>query len=168
MRIAPASTALAAGVLLLGGLLSGCSGDDDSSAQPGDAASAGASAGTSADGDSGSGTGSSAPKDADTQTFCSTYGAIVKNGDTDLAAEKEAIDELAKIGTPKDMPADARTGYELLINAISTAKSSEELSKLGEELSQTDTDKLLSFSQYLTTTCADELGVGSGATPSAE
>lgn len=159
MRLRPRPTALAAsGALLLGGLLGACGGND--SAAP--------SADSSTDAPSSASTlsGAAAPKDADTQDFCSTYAAIVKSGESDLATEKTAIGKLNGIGTPADMPADARSGYELLVDAIGKATSESELSQLGQNLSQTDTDKLLAFSQYLTTTCADELGVASGA-PSA-
>lgn len=160
MRFRTAPTALAAGVLLLGGLLSGCGGDDDSpAASPSASSSADAGSGAGSDTQV-SGEAANAPKDAATSDFCSTYAAIVQSGDSDLDSEKAAIAKLNKIGTPKDMPEDARTGYELLVTAISTATSADQLSQLGEDLSQTDTDKLLSFSQYLTTTCAAELGVG--------
>lgn len=147
---------LSAGVLLLGGLLSGCGGGDDSSAEP---SSASTTASSATDTGATGGTGTVA-QDADTEKFCSAYAEIVTSGSDDLAVQKKAIDELQAIGVPKSMDADARAGYQLLVDAITTAKTADELSSLGEKLSQSDTDKLLSFSQYLTTSCASQLGVG--------
>ena len=152
---------LAAGAVLLGGLLSGCGGgDDSSSAEPSSGASSSSTDASTGTSTGGSGGGSGAAQDKVTEAFCSTYADIVQSGSDDLAVQKKAIGELEKIGTPPSMDADAQKGYELLVQAISTAKTTEELSSLGEKLSQDETDKLLSFSQFLTTTCAAQLGVG--------
>ena len=125
MRSRTVPSALAAGALLLGGLLSGCGGGDDSSASPSDptssATDSAGSTGTDAgSGDSGVDAGSS-PTDASAKDFCTTYAAIVNSGESDLATEKAAVTKLAQVGTPKDMPADARKGYELLVDAIAQA-----------------------------------------------
>lgn len=166
-RLRPRSASvasLACGVLLLGGLVSGCGGGDDSSAEPSETtstASTGSSAAGADDGETGgAGDTSGVEQDADTAKFCSAYADIVKSGSDDLAVQKDAIAELEAIGTPASMGADAREGYQLLVDAIQTAKTPEELSSLGEKLSAADTDKLLQFSQFLTTTCAEQLGVG--------
>lgn len=158
--------ALAAGALLLAGALSACGGGDDSA----DAAST-PSAGTSSSAEAspsagGSASGSAKATSADAQKFCDAYATIVKSGADDLAAQKKAIAALAKVGTPQSMDADAKSGYDLMVKAISDSKTSAELDKLGKSLSQADTLKLFAFSQYLTTTCADQLGVAT-ASPSA-
>ena len=150
MKLAPATTALAAGALLLTGLLSACGGGDDSdkdsSTTPGQA--------------------STAPRDAKTSEFCTVYGDIVKSGASDLKAAQSAVKKLTDVGTPDDMDADARAGYEVMIDTIEGAKSDDELTTLGQKLSKDQTAKLVAFSQYVSTTCADELNIPTGGATS--
>lgn len=160
--------ALATGALLLAGALSACGGGDDqadaASTPTADSSSTSGASPSAAPSASGSATATS----ADAQRFCDAYATIVKSGAEDLPAQKKAIATLAKVGTPSSMDADAKSGYDLMVKAISDSKTSAELEKLGKSLSEEQTLKLFAFSQYLTTTCADQLGVASpSASPSA-
>jgi hypothetical protein len=81
--------------------------------------------------------GSAAPKSASTKDFCK----IVK--DLDLSDPKSFVDGLVKTGTPKGIPADARAGFEVMIE-----KATE------DKISDGDQKKVNAFVAYFTKTCA--------------
>ena len=70
--------------------------------------------GDSGSGESGTGSsassGSDAPTDASIEDFCSTFEA------TQMISGDDAAVQLAATGTPSDIPADARAGFEFLID----------------------------------------------------
>jgi hypothetical protein len=128
--------------LLLAGLLTGC-GDDSADA-------------------------AEAPKDATVEEFCQPWIDLVKDvtakgeniSDEDaVKIAKDTADKLAEVGTPKDMPADARKGFELILQKLNdlpddaTKEQVNEFSKLSKE-EQKYSDAL---SQYIGEQCADQL-----------
>ena len=80
----------------------GCGGGDDG----------GSDGGGGENGDSGGSVPSSsdAPRDATVEDFCATFEA------TSMTSGDEAAVELARTGTPSDIPDDARAGFEFLID----------------------------------------------------
>jgi hypothetical protein len=81
--------------------------------------------------------GSAAPKDATTKEFCKLL------NDVDLSDAKSFVDDLVKTGTPKGIPADARAGFEVMIE-----KATE------DKISAGDQKKVNAFVSYFTETCA--------------
>lgn len=72
---------------------------------------------------------SSAPKAASTSDFCGAYDyaanpAFAKLGSHDYAGAADAAhqiaDKLRKVGTPSDIPREARAGYETLVKVFSS------------------------------------------------
>lgn len=81
--------------------------------------------------------GADAPKDASVAAFCE----VVEGMD---ASDPEGFaEDLAEIGTPKGIPADARAGFEAMV-----ANATEEKISDGEQ------DKISTFLAYFTSTCA--------------
>jgi hypothetical protein len=101
--------------------------------------------------DSSSSASAAAPTDADKTSFCDTFQNL-----SDSTTPKEAAAAFEKVGTPSDITADARTGYEVLIANLSTmaddAKSSD-LSAMEKSLSADDQKNVGAFVTYLTTEC---------------
>lgn len=81
--------------------------------------------------------GADAPADAKQETFCSII------SDIDLSDPKSFVDDLAKTGTPAEIPADARAGFEVMIDNATADK-----------ISDGDQEKVNAFVAYFTTTCS--------------
>jgi hypothetical protein len=108
---------------------------------------------------------SSAPKTATVADFCAGIEGIGtaiddKASSTDQADQAHTFaDKLRGIGTPSDMPADARTGYEVFVDFLGKVSSSE-VDKLKTASSQSsvftgdDETKVTAFTTYATTACA--------------
>ena len=131
---------LAAGLVLVAGGAVGCGGGDDDG-------------GGSAD----------APT---TKEFC---GALMdfktKYATSDPAKDlkgyiktiKDSAAQLGQVGTPKDMPADARAGFELTlekIKALSDDATVDDLAHLGD-VDESDQKKLDAFGGYVVKSCPD-------------
>lgn len=80
---------------------------------------------------------SSAPKNADVDTFCAAV------GDLDTSDVHEFVDTLMDLGTPKDIPADARAGFTVMVEKADQ-----------DEISEADQEKATAFVGYITSTCA--------------
>lgn len=80
---------------------------------------------------------STAPKNASVADFC----RIVE--DLDLSDPKGFVDDLADTGTPADITADAREGFEVMIENATA-----------DEISDGDQEKVSAFVAYFTSTCA--------------
>jgi hypothetical protein len=136
-----AGTAMA-GLVLAAGLLAGCSGDD------GD------------DGD-----GSSAPTNARLEEFCETFDGLFDQVlSEDVAGDQAAMvralrdwaRDLEEVGTPDDIPDDARRGFELFVEQaleIDEDASLAELERLGEDLSAADQADGDAFSDWAQDSC---------------
>lgn len=129
---------IAASLVLIAGALVGCGGDD----------------------------GGSAPKAASVDDFCTAFEQVTKDtsgvsqDDTEaqIQAAKDAVAKLADVGTPKDIPDDARAGYELLIDTIKNVDdnaSQDELTAIFDDFSETDQKTFLAFVTYVGKTCPD-------------
>jgi hypothetical protein len=114
------------------------------------------------------------PTDASKADFCGVFDDMLTQlGDLDddadpaeaVKALKKAGDQLAEVGTPEDMPEDARDGYQLILDEIEKLDedaSRDDVSSLGEDVSSTEEKSMDAYEKYLGDTCADEL---SGADP---
>jgi soluble cytochrome b562 len=130
----------AAGLLVLTGATAACGSGSSSTAATGAAA---------------------APSGASTTDFCSTFQNMAND-----TTPKQAADKLQAVGTPSNIAADARHGFEVLVDHLETlpdtAKSSD-LSAMEKSLSATDQKDVLAFTTYLTKACVP----GGASTPSA-
>lgn len=85
--------------------------------------------------------GSSAPTDATVEDFCALL------TDVDLSNAAAFSDDLISIGTPTGIPAEARAGFEVMIEEASS-----------DSLTDEDTEKVGAFVSYYTTTCVGATG----------
>ncbi|MBF4163713.1 hypothetical protein [Nocardioides acrostichi] len=135
MRLTPRSSLSLATLALVAGTLTACGGSSDPEA---------------------------APDDASTDDFCAVYKDISTDGDqNDLDAAKKAADRLAEVGTPEDMPDDARKAFEDMISLVQGADSEKDLEEAFADGSTDAGSGLGALGNYLFTTCADELGLPS-------
>jgi hypothetical protein len=117
-------------------------------------------------GDDGGG-GGSAKKDegASTEDFCAAFQAFSDDlaemtGEEENLGEilKEAAQRIEDVGTPDDIPDDAKAGLQLTLDSIADLDddaSAEDLSTLEDEFSEADKAKTDAFSDYLDETCPD-------------
>ena len=126
----------AAGLLLVAGTATGC-GDD---------------------GGGGGGGAGGAPEDASVEDFCKPFTDAENDEDAKVA---DVADDLKDVGTPKDIPDDARQGFEFLIeNAEDLDKNSEDLDDeqaFKDKYGDDEFKQIEAFITYLATTCAPEL-----------
>lgn len=113
------------------------------------------------------GCGGGAPTDASTDDFCGVFDDFYKTA-SELGADaedsevikalKETGEKLEEVGTPEDMPDDAREGFELTVETIAELDedaTQEDLEKLEEEFSAEEKKKSDAFDKYLEETCSD-------------
>ena len=139
---------LLAALLLVVGLLAGCGGDDSSAADGGSGDSAGA-----------------PPTDASVEEFCGAFLDLIQQAQaagqdiSDADAIKLAKDlaaKLAEIGTPADMPAEARRAFEKAIERINDLPDDatrEEMDKAAGELTEEEQKDQEALSTYITQKC---------------
>ena len=90
--------------------------------------------------------GSAAPKDASVEDFC----AVI--GDLDLSDPRTLVDDLAETGTPEGIPADARAGFEVMIDEATS-----------DEISAENQEKVNVFVAYVAESCGGLSGEDPGA-----
>ncbi len=141
---------LLAAPLLVVGLVAGC-GDDGGGAD--DAA--------------------EAPKDATAEEFCAPFvdmyndvvakGQDISNADA-VKIAKDTAEKLEEAGTPEDMPADARKGWELVIEKLSELDDDATVEEVQAAQNLSDEEQKYSdaLSEYVATTCADAMAEAAG------
>lgn len=145
---------LAAGLVLVAGGAVGC-GDDGG------------------DGGDGGG-GGKADESASTEDFCAAFQAFSDDLD-DVTGTEENLGEILKkaaegiedVGTPEDIPDDAKEGLQLTLDAILALPddaSVEDMAGLEDSFSEADKEKTDAFSDYLEKTCP-ELGDSASEDP---
>ena len=137
-------------------------------------------------GDDGGGGGAAKDEEsASTDDFCGAFQAFADDlaGVTGQEANlgeilKKAAQRIEDVGTPKDIPDDAKEGLQLTLDAILDLPddaSVEDMGGLEEGFSDADKEKTDAFSEYLEKTCPDlggsgepesDSGSGSGDAPS--
>ena len=94
---------------------------------------------------------SQAPSDASTSAFCNVNKGLDAN-----STPKEVVAKFEQVGTPKDMPADARKGFEVLLSKLALvpddAKSSD-FSDIEKTIKQSDMQYVAAFITYEQQTC---------------
>lgn len=134
---------IAAVLLSLGGVAAGCGGNSDS-------ASSASSTPTASSSPSG------APTDASSGDLCTALqaGSTIKDG-ADVA---DFASGLEKAGTPSDIPADARKGFEVYVGVLdkvdpkATAQDLKNMKNVN--LSKADQTNVQAFLTYASTACA--------------
>ncbi len=137
-------------LLLLGLVAAGCGGGGDDSA---------------ADGGGGV---ADAPKNASVEDFCGAFLDLIQQasaaGDmTDaeqVALAKDLAAKLQKVGTPEDMPEDAREGFEKalqLINDLDEDATPEEMEQANEDLTEEEQANQEALSTYISEKCMSQL-----------
>ncbi len=92
------------------------------------------------------------PTDAAKATFCATFSKM-----SSTTTPKAASTELAAVGTPTDIDAASRHGFEVLVEhlkALPDGASSSDLQAMQKALSAADQKDVLAFGTYLTKECA--------------
>ncbi len=148
-------TSLLAVLLLLLVLVAGCGGSDSSGS---------ADAGDDADSSAGG-----PPTDASVEDFCGTFldlieqasqqGSDVSDADA-VELAKEAADKLSEVGTPEDMPADARRAFEKaieLIRSIPEGATQKEMDDIAADLTAEQQQDLQALTAYVTEKCMGQL-----------
>ena len=129
---------------------------------------------TACGGDSGGGSGSSAPDNASLDDFCQAFNGLfdtvmaqATSGDADASAMITALKKWAAdmedVGTPSDMPDDARHGFELFVDQAKKLDENatlQDLENLGEDLSSDDQADGEAFSEWTTKNCPLDLPSG--------
>ena len=125
----------------------------------------------------GGGSGSGAPSDADEADFCDTQASLIEDLLPDDMANPEVPsneemaeavkgwgDKLEEVGTPDDIPEDARKGFEAVIQQAKdinaedfTIEKLEELEQGGEDASAEVKEQASAFSDYLTEKCGNPM-----------
>lgn len=128
--------------------------------------------------------GSSAPSDASVEDFCKAVKAETGGEEIAKAAEakdydkvadllKERVEGIEEVGTPEDIPDDAREGFEIQVDAASDI-SGDDIKKAYEDqgsdpfetdLSDDEKDKVKAYTEYESETCS---GSDSGSSSSDE
>lgn len=141
-------TLIAACLVTIGGAATACGGNDSTAASD-SGSSASPSSSSSADP-------SSAPTDTSATDFCTGLTSTSKIADGKDVAAFASV--LQTTGTPADIPAEARQGYEIYVAALDSIDkdtSTAQLKKMGDlGLSKDDQTKIQSFMSYAGTLCA--------------
>lgn len=93
----------------------------------------------------------SIPEDASVADFCETGEAF--SASTDFSSGVAAAEELAKVGTPADIDAAARAGFEELIDRVTGAKDGADFKKTTAALTDAERDHLEALTVYIRKTC---------------
>jgi len=109
-----------------------------------------------------------APTDASEKDFCKAYNDSAFNADIDeddFDAQADALNEYAEkldeVGTPEDIPDDARKGFEVIVEAFGDVNADdledEDAQQAIEDKYKDDEDDVSAFFAYATTTCLEGL-----------
>jgi hypothetical protein len=151
-------TACLLALLLVVGLVAGCGGSESSTADGGDGGNGGSAGGP--------------PRDASVEEFCGTFTAMIQQAseagqdisDADaIKVAKDTAAKLAQIGTPEDIPDDARRAFERAIEKIESIPDDadrKEMDDIAEDLTEAEQADLDALTSYVTSTC---LSLPSGA-----
>lgn len=117
----------------------------------------------------GGGSASSAPDDASQADFCDAYVSQIEalmrsdpaeNADDSVRRMQDWAGEMAEVGTPEGMPADARRGFETLleeVESIDPDAGQEELDALGDELGKDAQRDVEAFGAYTIRACPEAM-----------
>ena len=96
-----------------------------------------------------------APTDASEEDFCE---AVLEQPGNDADSIHDWADELEEVGTPEDIPDDAREGFELLVDTAKDVDDDDlDDENFADEFSDDDQEKFTAYSAYLAETCIGDL-----------
>jgi hypothetical protein len=102
--------------------------------------------------------GAGAPTGATTATFCSTLQNLASS-----TTPKEVADKLRAVGTPSDISAEQRHGFEVFVDKLETLSPSAKASDLENGLSATDLKDVTAFETYVQGACVPSAGTSPSA-----
>ena len=101
---------------------------------------------------------------ASKEDFCNGYDDFIQAlADADAEKNygeqlKDAASDFEDVGTPEDIPDDAKEGLEIVMDAIQDLDDDatpDDISNMNEDLSEDDNKKAEAFQEYLAKTCPD-------------
>ena len=101
---------------------------------------------------------------ASKEDFCNGYDDFLQAlADADAEKNygeqlKDAASDFEEVGTPDDIPDDAKEGLETVFDAIAELDDDatpEDIQKMNEDLSEAENKKAEAFREYLSKTCPD-------------
>jgi hypothetical protein len=115
--------------------------------------------------DGGDGGGAAKDEGASTEDFCGAFQAF-SDDLQDVTGQEENLGEILKkaakriedVGTPDDIPDDAKEGLQLTLDAIADLDddaSVEDMAGLEDKFSDADKEKTDAFTKYLEKTCPE-------------
>lgn len=125
----------------------------------------------------GGGGGGGAPSAASEEEFCDTFNSLFTDMSSMSQSEQDEVvqkikdwgEEMEEVGTPEDIPDDARDGFETsieLIGELDEDATTEDFEKLGDDLSKDEEDAVDAFDTYTTDTCGSPMENMSPSAPS--
>lgn len=126
---------------------------------------------------------SSAPSDASKDDFCTSYSSIFESllgaptqGSEDeqkkaaVKALQDWSDKMREVGTPEDLPDDARQGFELLLDEASDIDDVDDLDDLDDnsDYSADEKKQAEALNTWIASNCADSMPGLPSDVPSAE
>jgi hypothetical protein len=121
-------------------------------------------------GDDGGGDGGGDDNTASKADFCGAFEQFyqdltsVTEDEADLGKVlKDAAENIRDVGTPEDIPDDAKEGLELTLDAIDELPddaTADDIAEMDTQFSEEEKEKTDAFSDYLEKTCPD-IGTGS-------
>lgn len=97
------------------------------------------------------------PEDASSKDFCGAMEDVGKSGDN-FDDTKDAVADLADVGTPEGIGDDARKGFELMVDAYDDSGDEDELKEKSDDLSDDEKKQGEEFSSYYLEECMDAPG----------
>jgi hypothetical protein len=91
------------------------------------------------------------PADASVKDFCTASNKFATV--TKFADGVKAADKLHDTGTPKSVPADARSGFELVVRLVTDSKNQAGLEKSYNKLTDAEKKSVDALDAYITKTC---------------
>lgn len=115
------------------------------------------------------GCGGGAPADASEKDFCDSYNSLFKDltgldadsDDKEIVVKIKAWGEkMEEIGTPEEMPEEAREGFDTtvaLIKDLDEESTQEDFAKIDDDLSEDEKAQVDAFDKFTTDTCGSPL-----------
>jgi hypothetical protein len=91
------------------------------------------------------------PTNASVKDFCKAAQTFAAANEFDAGVK--AAKKLDETGTPKGIPADARSGFELVVKLITDSKDQADLERRYKGLSDKQKKSVESLDSYITKTC---------------
>lgn len=111
-------------------------------------------------GGSGGGSGTAAPKNASVDAFCTAYVSVMSGGVKTGTGKtiRDWGERLRKVGTPKDMSADARAGFEVFVDYAKSVDPNAKTADIPDpDVSDAEQKQLTAFAAYASQNCTTQM-----------